>query len=684
MLTKIRSLKKSIGGTIVAGFVVMLMMSFGLNSRGAFQQQQASTVIRVNKHEISGEKFSRELETMNNLYRDQFGANFAQIKSFLNLEQRTIDTIIEDKVASDFLKSTGISAGTAQVEAFIASSPYFAQAGLTRDSYERFLRAKGISGEELEEKTRQNLAERQLQAILSDLSTPSEMELKAVDIEQNTHYEFNYAGFKIEDAKKKVNLSDEAKLKEFYTSHAEQFRKPRSFSYAYVKFEPSEFMSKVPVAEDDIRERYNQKQSQFYDPKQLWLRQIVINKEKDSVSSVEEMVSGKKDPAKPDLNAARKAAAKDIVERLKKGEDFQELAKQLSEDKESAAKGGDMGWKVVTEIDKEVRAIADRVEKEKYSDVIELPTKFVIVYVQDIKERKLRPYEEMRAQLENELRSADAPEYARVEAESFLQRWHDAASEKLSLAEFAAKEKRTAKESGGLLSKTEDPKGEKGLTAKLAGLSAGERQAVKLGIFDYVVEVKETKDAYIPKFEEIQDAVKAEFVKSDAVNIARADAEKALAALQGTVPKEPADKKADSVQPAVKKSFEEMVKEYSVEARVTPDVTRANVGSDPLLAQPEAKRIGFTLTDESPTPKKVIQSADGFYVLQLKSRKVPDEKLVDDSLKTALNQEHTALTTRITGFVSQSLRASADVWVSPTLLKDSAAPGTPEPFDTEG
>jgi peptidyl-prolyl cis-trans isomerase D len=667
MLTQIRNYKTSLMGLMLAGFLALLMVGFGMNFRSNYRESQAGVVIRVNDHEVNNEEFYRQVTLLTENYRERLGENFGKVKQFLNLEQQSIDSIIEGRVAGDFLQSLGLYIGTDQIEATIAQLPFFAKFGLSRENYENFLRSHGLTGEGLEEQTRQNLKERQLQTILADLNQPSEQELKSIYLEKNTKAAFQYLSFKPADFESKVDVSDEAKLKEFYEKQSDHYEKPRSVSYSFVKFAPEDFLDKVEVSPDDVRELYNQKQSQFYEPKELKLREIVFQKDSGS-SAVEQMVTGTaaKDGKKDEINAAKKKTASSLVERLKAGEDFQALARQYSEDKGSAAKGGDMGWIITSNLDQDLRSIADRVEQGKFSDVIETATQYVILQVDDIKERKLKPFEEVRPQLEREIRMNDAPEYARIESENFLLQWQES---KLSLAEFAAKEGKTIEKTGKLLPRGEDPSSAPGLTAKVITYSQGDQETVHAGNFDYAVEINETKDSYIPELAEVKDQVIKDYRLDQSRVLAKTAAEQALAELRGG---DTGPGQAEAAAPG-KKSIEEVAANMHQEVRTTPLVTREDPGSDPLLSLPDARRIGFSLNEQNPLPKQVIQGNEEFFVLRLSSRQLPNEDAFLANRASALEKEEQAASQRLGTYVLQSLRAEANIWVSPTLLDKAAA-----------
>lgn len=650
MLSYVRNNKKSVIGVILCGIIAFMMVGFGINAKSKLQQSHEEIVIRVNDHEVSNIQYQRHLEDLTAQMRDRLKENFAMLRSMINLEQRAVDSVIEQKLFEDLIGNIGFTPSTAQVELHIASLPFFQKFGLTQENFRAFLQSQGMTGEMLERKMKEELAAQQLQRVLNDLNVPTTEELKAVFVEEGTKSEFEYLELKSDAFTDKVDASDEGKLKSYLEANADTYRKPRTVQYRFVKFDPAEFAGRVEVSPEDIEERYLQKQSLFYEPKQYKLRQIVLKKGVEKKSAVEEMVSGSGSaPAKE--NEAKKNLAKSIVEQLKGGADFAELAKKHSEDQASAKNGGDRGWVLSSALDKTLREIVDRMEPGHYSDVIDIEGEYDVVFLDEVKDRELKPLEQVKAQLETELRAEDAPEYARVEAENFLSSWQEGANTNLSLAEFAKKQNREAQDTGKLMNAQENHALAPSLTEKILTFSKGDRQTVRVGNNQYVVEITDTKDEYVPELAEVRDDVKKGFALDESRRLAREAGEKAAAEL------------------ASGKPLAEVAKALGVEVKTTGPITKAEAGNVAFFTDPDSRRKAFALTMESPVLAKPLRGAmDESVVIRLKSKTPPDEKDFAAKLPELRKQEQTAQGARLGAFVTESLKSAADIWVSPTLL----------------
>ncbi len=85
----------------------------------------------------------------------------------------------------------------------------------------------------------------------------------------------------------------------------------------------------MTVSAAELKEYYQMDAEQFAEPKKVKARHILLK-------------LGKTDS--PEKVAAIQKRAEELVQKIKKGEDFAKLAEKTSEDTGSAAKGGDLGY----------------------------------------------------------------------------------------------------------------------------------------------------------------------------------------------------------------------------------------------------------------------------------------------------------------------------------------------------
>ena len=92
--------------------------------------------------------------------------------------------------------------------------------------------------------------------------------------------------------------------------------------------------------------------------------------------------------------------AKDIVARLKKGEKFDELAKKMSKDPGSGAKGGDLDWANATSYVAEFSQAMVKLEKGQLTqEPVKSQFGWHVIQLDDTRDAKLPPFEELKPQI---------------------------------------------------------------------------------------------------------------------------------------------------------------------------------------------------------------------------------------------------------------------------------------------
>jgi len=130
-----------------------------------------------------------------------------------------------------------------------------------------------------------------------------------------------------------------------------------------------EIESKAKVSDKEIRDYYEKHKEDFAPVSQVRLSRIVVNTEGE---------------------------AQKILERLKKGEDFAQLAKKSSTDTVSAKKGGDLGLFSRGEIPPEFQVVATRLKTGEISEPIKTKSGYEIIKVTDKKMGQVIEFEKIK------------------------------------------------------------------------------------------------------------------------------------------------------------------------------------------------------------------------------------------------------------------------------------------------
>jgi peptidyl-prolyl cis-trans isomerase C len=119
---------------------------------------------------------------------------------------------------------------------------------------------------------------------------------------------------------------------------------------------------------------------------------------------------------------------KAIIVRLKKGEDFEKLAKELTEDPSGKANGGDLGYFTKEQMVPEFSETAFKLEKGQISEPVKTQFGWHVIKVEDKRAKEPPKFDEVKAQIENFVtRKAQAELVQKLRAEAKIEKMYTVA-----------------------------------------------------------------------------------------------------------------------------------------------------------------------------------------------------------------------------------------------------------------
>ena len=262
MLNTFRNNKSSIVGWTIAGLCALLMLPFGLDM---IRTGNPTSAITVDDTEISMGEYYQRLNQLQGYFQQQMGANYARAKSFLNLEQRAIDQLVDSALLDRTFAELELTADKSQIRDKIAEHPFFG-GSMSREKYKSFLASTGMSAPQLEQFVRKDVLTQQLQDSFADLSLPSDVELKALYADENRKLSFKYVNFTAAAFEGSVDTNNEENLKTFFEEHRDSFREPRATAFAVIPLTAQSFLSKVELLEEDLQDHYEATKHKLFEP----------------------------------------------------------------------------------------------------------------------------------------------------------------------------------------------------------------------------------------------------------------------------------------------------------------------------------------------------------------------------------------------------------------------------------
>jgi peptidyl-prolyl cis-trans isomerase D len=590
----LRILREHASSWMLKAILIVVALSFVLFFGGysRFKGKKGTYLAEVNGVTIEWKEYNDVFQNAVKQYQQALGPTFSEkMIEELRLREKILDSLIEKILILQEAKRLGLSIPDEELREAIESIPAFQVNGqFDKRNYERFLRISRMTSEEFEQSQRENLL---ISKIVSLIKTNGG---KVSDEEVLDTYLFederiNLAFVKVAPGalKNQVN-TNEIEIKDYYQTHQEEFRIPTFIQIQYLLFRPSDFESKAQVSLDDAKRYYDSRKDTFKIPKQVRVSDILIK-------------AGPQDT--PDQLEAKKKKADEILGKAKKTKDFGSLAKQYSE-AETASRGGDLGWIQKGMLGEQLESILFSTKVGHLSGVLAAGDGFHIFKVEEVKEEKQKPFEEVKDQILQTLKKEKAKAEASRKAEDAfysLFRSRD--------LEGYSREKNVSIKTTGLFKEGDEipDMGRNPLFYSSAfSLKLGEiSPVVNIPPNFYVLKLVNKKDSRIPPLDEVKEEVKRKVVEMKAEEKARQVAEDLLNQIR------------------TGKNIREAAREKGYPLEETGFFTRT-AGVVPRIA-PAREFMGTlaSLTEKNPVPKEAIRTKDGYFVVRLSGYEPADQ-----------------------------------------------------------
>ena len=539
-------------------------------------------------NEAEYEKAYRELiETMRRQYQDMWNDDL--IKTF-NMKQRALDGLINQKLISQEAQKLGLDVTESESQKAIMNYPAFQVNGrFEMRRYQALLSQNRMKPEDFEASMALQLLDTKLkQFLFSFLDVPEEAVLEYYTY-NNEKTTLGFVQFKPEKFKKSTKF-DQASLKKYFEENKERYRIPEKIKLTFIEIDPDGFKEKVNITEEEIEGYYGYNPGMFIEPKQVKARHILFKLGQDADEAKEKEV---------------RKAAEAVLKEARQGKDFGELARKYSEGP-SKSEGGDLGYFSEGQMDKPFEEAAFKLKKDEISDLVRSRFGYHIIRVEDIKEKRIKPLEEVREQIAEILLKNSSAELAHEKGLSLM----DQMPYDVDLGQYAPLHQLGTKDTEYFASGEPIP--------GVAGSGVGGKSMFSLDIKEtselievngkfYIFQLIEKKPSHLPELKQVAEEVKKDFKDYLAAKAAKTAAESYLKELRKG------------------KSWEELAKERHLETGDTGYFSRNDpipgIGYDPALTE-----TAFRLDKDKPYPDTIFKNNEGAYVIRWEGKKGIDKQ----------------------------------------------------------
>lgn len=342
--------RRKVLAVILFGAIIIVFALFNLHPS---MNTGPAYAARVNSQIISVVEFKQALDQTMGYYSQLFGGNQLPPEQAERIRQEVIDQLVQREAVVQAAEKTGFVAGNEEVVSIITSVPIFKEDGkFKRELYDNFLRGRGTSAGQFEEKLRRDMAAAKIRDVFNLGLQPSALELQRLaQLKKET--------INVEFARIETEAPDATKV-----SDAE--------------------VQKFLATEDGVKKAqlyHVENANQFSAPEQIRARHILIKFKAGDTAS--------------EKSALDKITA---IQGTLKTKSFAEVAKSESEDLGSKPQGGDLGLFPKGRMVPEFENAAFGLEVGKVSEPVKSSFGYHLIKVEEKKPAKTADFEKDKVQ----------------------------------------------------------------------------------------------------------------------------------------------------------------------------------------------------------------------------------------------------------------------------------------------
>jgi len=302
--------------------------------------------------------------------------------------------LLQQLIRERLLEKKGVelrfAVANAQVAERIAADPRFrGDQGFSLETYKRLLAQAGVPEAAFEASIRRQLLTEKLVDPISRGTIVARAAGEAFVNLVEQRREVLVAVIDAEQYAKEVKV-DEAQAKAFYDANTAAFNTPEEAKFEYVELTHDALLGQVAVTPDEVKAQYANAAKAYTQEEQRDAAHILV-------------------AVKPDATDAEKATAKQRAEDLAaqakaSPAKFAELARQHSQDPGSAPQGGELGSNPRGTM---VKSFDDAVFAMKVGEIagpVQSEFGWHVIKLNNIAAAKTRPFDEVKAQIETDLK----------------------------------------------------------------------------------------------------------------------------------------------------------------------------------------------------------------------------------------------------------------------------------------
>ena len=513
-------MRTNVGSWVIKFMLFGIAIVFSFWGVGSYSNRDVNTVLTIDDVKVPYNEYRDLYNSIFESYRTVYENLDSTILDFLDIKTQAIDALVERYLLYEAARRMNLEVSASEVAGQIASIPAFQENGLfSPQKYQFFLDRNRLTPEAYEASLSRDLILAKVMELIKTTAviTPQE-------IEDNLELLTRKAVARVirlspNDFVRNVPTPSEDELEDFFEENQELYRVPEMFRQAVVVIDPDQLEDQVQVPLEEIQNWYEDREPEYTEPAAYRFRHILFSLPQDaSAQTISEI----------------RLKAENVVKMILDDEiSFEKAVKDYSDDAESIARGGDMGFVEENDLDRPVLMAAQDLDPGQISDPIPTAKGFEIISVTDFREEQLVPFLQVRDEIEKQIRREKIFELAYDQADDLLDEVQDSARP----LEELAREKGLMTITTPLFSRSSALEAmELPVDLLQAAFDTEEEEVGDIYERDgklYLFQTVERNDSYLPEMDQVRAQVEGGLLIKRAMEIARDKALEMLSAYEG-------------------------------------------------------------------------------------------------------------------------------------------------------
>jgi len=313
---------------VVVAFLAFVVGIWGIGSY--FAPAVENYVAKVNDKEIDSNVYQARLNDYRNQMQSMMGEGFdPRYFEGATVKREFLDNLVRQELLQQNATAAGLVAPRADIQKQINEIAAFQVEGkFNGDVYKSVLSRQGMTPIMFEGRLKEESEVNRVPESLRDSSFVTDAEVDLIAKLRDQKRSARFIELSAATLRETLKPTD-AEVKKYYDAHPNDFMSTETVAVDYIDLKAEDFNKDIVISDVDLQARFEREKARFGTPERRLASHILI-------ATVPN--------ATPEQQKAAADKAGSILQQLKDGAKFADLAKKVSEDPGSKDQGGDLGF----------------------------------------------------------------------------------------------------------------------------------------------------------------------------------------------------------------------------------------------------------------------------------------------------------------------------------------------------